>query len=113
MNDDIWADLRESSKPRATGWAAREMNQATRKMMEQAARGSKPEQESTKVSVDPWILTSGIGSIRTGRSDSGNLRNFKAMSEEKLEGVINAVVREDNDPEAMIALLREVARRYT
>lgn len=102
INDDLW-DLMPESRPVVGG--ARTPGQrhdAMKKALSGA--GSWNERET---------LTSGSGSIQTGRSGAGNLRNYKAMSDEKLEGVINDVVREDNDAEAMIALLKEVARRYT
>jgi hypothetical protein len=46
---------------------------------------------------------------RTGRSPSGNLRNFAAMGPAKYQAVYNAVLRENNDQEAM-AKLAEVNR---
>lgn len=46
---------------------------------------------------------------RTGRSGSGNLRNFKAMNDSKLSGVLTLVEQEGNDAEALEAI-RAVAR---
>jgi hypothetical protein len=46
---------------------------------------------------------------RTGRSGSGNLRNFKAMNDAKLSGVLALVEQEGNDAEALEAI-RVVAR---
>lgn len=48
---------------------------------------------------------------QTGRSGSGRLRNFKAMSAEKLAKVAAAVDAEDNDPEALAAINAEYGRR--
>jgi len=50
-------------------------------------------------------------SYRTGRSDLGNLRNYKAMNTAKLTSVFATVLREDNDREAILALASEVTRR--
>ncbi len=47
----------------------------------------------------------------TGRSGSGRLRNFKAMSNGKLAGVYWEVVAEDDDPEARNALYAEMVAR--
>jgi hypothetical protein len=44
-------------------------------------------------------------SQRTGRGPSGKLRNFTAMSAEKLAAVREAVISEGNDPEAMAVLV--------
>lgn len=48
---------------------------------------------------------------QTGRSGEGRLRNFKAMSPEKLARVAAAVDAEDNDPEALAAINAEYERR--
>lgn len=48
---------------------------------------------------------------RTGRGDSGKLRNFRAMNEDKFIGVYRDVVREDNDAEAIQAVITEAAVR--
>lgn len=48
---------------------------------------------------------------QTGRSPSGRLRNFGAMNDGKLFGVLQQVERENNDPEALSALRAEAARR--
>lgn len=50
-------------------------------------------------------------SSKTGRSGSGNLRNFGAMSDEKFRGVYAAIVKENNDEEAIGAVCVEAARR--
>lgn len=42
---------------------------------------------------------------RTGRGPSGKLRNFTAMAVDKREEVKAAVIRENNDPEALAALV--------
>jgi hypothetical protein len=42
---------------------------------------------------------------RSGRGPSGKLRNFSAMSAEKLAAVRDAVVRENNDAEALAVLV--------
>jgi hypothetical protein len=47
----------------------------------------------------------------TGRSGTGRLRNFKAMSEDKLWRTYSAVCLEGDDPEAKAALEAEIARR--
>lgn len=47
----------------------------------------------------------------TGRSSSGRLRNFKAMSDDKLWNTYSAVVAEGDDSEAREALDAEIARR--
>lgn len=49
--------------------------------------------------------------LMTGRSGSGKLRNFKAMSDEKFAGVLVAVLTEGNDPEAIAAVEAEQNRR--
>ena len=48
---------------------------------------------------------------KTGRSGSGRLRNFRAMSPEKLRQVAAEVDAEDNDPEAQAAINAECWRR--
>lgn len=48
---------------------------------------------------------------KTGRGGSGKLRNFKAMAGEKFESVANAVIRENNDDEAILAVFTEAHRR--
>ncbi len=48
---------------------------------------------------------------QTGRSGSGRLRNFRAMSPEKLQKVAAEVDAEDNDPEAQEAINAEYGRR--
>lgn len=50
-------------------------------------------------------------SLGTGRSGSGRLRNFKAMSDDKLWNTYSAVVAEGDDSEAREALDAEMARR--
>jgi hypothetical protein len=47
----------------------------------------------------------------TGRSGTGRLRNFKAMSDEKLTAVFWEVIGEADDPEARDALFAEIAAR--
>lgn len=47
----------------------------------------------------------------TGRSPSGNLRNFAAMTEGKLLMVYSAVKRENNDGEALLKLEMVLAAR--
>lgn len=47
----------------------------------------------------------------TGRGPSGRLRNFRAMSDVKLRGVMSAVWNEDNDPEAISAAHTEMGSR--
>lgn len=48
---------------------------------------------------------------QSGRSGSGRLRNFRAMSPEKLQAVSADVDAEDNDPEAQAAIQAEYGRR--
>lgn len=51
--------------------------------------------------------------LRTGRSPSGNVRNFAAMGPAKFAQVAAAVRRENNDPVALAKLAQvEFARRY-
>jgi hypothetical protein len=70
-----------------------------------------------QVLADPTLtdLLSGGGPVlvetRTGRSGSGKLRNFRAMSLEKFASVYSAVIREDNDPEAIDAVKDEADAR--
>lgn len=51
------------------------------------------------------------GDEMSGRSESGNLRNFGAMKEEKLIAVLYAVRAEDTDGEALEALEKEAMKR--
>lgn len=48
---------------------------------------------------------------RTGRSGSGNLRNFKGMKDEKFADALAAIEAEANDPEALQAAYAERDRR--
>lgn len=41
---------------------------------------------------------------QTGRSAAGNLRNFRAMTAQKLEDTTREVIRESNDSEALFEL---------
>jgi hypothetical protein len=50
-------------------------------------------------------------SQQTGRSGSGNLRNFKAMSDDKFNDVSATIRSEANDPEAIEAINAEYNRR--
>lgn len=50
-------------------------------------------------------------SRRTGRSGAGNLRNFKAMNDEKLLREAQAIMHEDNDPEALAAVNAVLSER--
>lgn len=50
--------------------------------------------------------------MRSGRSASGRLRNFGAMSDEKFNGVYRQVKRENNDPEALQAVGEAYSQRY-
>ncbi len=52
-----------------------------------------------------------MSSLGTGRSGSGRLRNFKAMSNEKLGNVYWAVIMEADDAEAIAAYAGEMASR--
>lgn len=70
------------------------------------------------VEADPEVLSilsapSQASLTYTGRSGSGNLRNFKAMSDEKLFDVSLAVTKEGNDEEALEAIALEFDRRKT
>lgn len=49
---------------------------------------------------------------KTGRAPSGGLRNFKQMSDAKFRQTVNAIVTEDNDPEALEAVKKESKRRF-
>lgn len=49
--------------------------------------------------------------VRTGRSGSGNLRNFKQMKDEKFADALAAMEAEANDPEALQAAYAERDRR--
>lgn len=50
-------------------------------------------------------------SQQTGRGPQGNLRNFRQMKLEKLQGVYRQVMSEDNDPEAIEAVEAELRSR--
>lgn len=43
----------------------------------------------------------------TGRGPTGRLRNFRAMNPTKLSATYAAVLREQNDPQAMAAIIAE------
>lgn len=53
----------------------------------------------------------GVSSQQTGRSGSGNLRNFKAMSDDKFNDVSATIRSEANDAEAITAINAEYDRR--
>jgi len=57
------------------------------------------------------VDVTGTPAQRTGRSGSGNLRNFKAMSDAKFNDVAAAIRSENNDPEAIAAVDAEYDRR--
>lgn len=69
-----------------------------------AKANAKPK-AAPKVEFDPATA------LMTGRAGSGKLRNFKAMSDEKFAGVYDAILAEGNDPEAVVAVEAEKARR--
>jgi len=62
--------------------------------------------ERTEVPGDEPAPLSG-----TGRGPTGRLRNFRAMNDDKLAGVYEAVYLENDDPEAMAAVAKEVEAR--
>jgi hypothetical protein len=49
--------------------------------------------------------------VQSGRSPAGRLRNFGAMNNGKLFMVLEQVVSENNDPEALEALRLEAGKR--
>lgn len=57
------------------------------------------------------MVVSDLLAYQTGRAGSGRLRNFRAMSPDKLRDVAAAVDAEDNDPEAQEAINAEYGRR--
>lgn len=53
-----------------------------------------------------------MGKFQVGRGESGRLRNFRAMNDEKFNVVYRVVKRAGDDGEAIIAVETEYARRY-
>ena len=53
----------------------------------------------------PIVINVAAARTQSGRGPSGKLRNFSAMSAEKLAAVRDAVVRENNDAEALAVLV--------
>ena len=78
-------------------------------MAEASSRLSQLEQQG----VLEALAAAQPSSQQTGRSGSGNLRNFKAMTEDKFRDVARAIAAEDNDPEAQAAVKEEAYRRAT
>lgn len=70
----------------------------------EARKVTEPKQDSTPA-FDP--ATAG----QTGRSGTGRLRNFKSMNDAKLAATLEAVMAEQNDPEAIRAIVAETERR--
>jgi MoxR-like ATPase len=51
------------------------------------------------------LLAPSVGQVKAGRGPQGQLRNFAAMNLNKLEGVVDDLRREGDDPEALNAAL--------
>lgn len=62
--------------------------------------------EAGATATDPFVTRS---PLKTGRSGSGKLRNFKAMKDDKFRLEAAFVLAENNDPEA-IELVMQVAQ---